>query len=161
MITRNSPILFTEGGKSQSIKGWTPIAYGFRAFELADRESGYMRFHGTFLPALSILRREFGHPLQVNSCCRTPSHNANEGGHPRSLHLTSNPVHPTDGAMAIDFKVSGWDGSVLQDLIDTAWDLGWSIGHGYMEDNEKVVDGGFLHLDRRVDIGLPLHEFYY
>jgi hypothetical protein len=50
--------------------------------------------------------------------------------------------------MAIDIAVRGIDKG---DLFSAAWRGGWSIGW----------NKGFLHLDRRVDIGMPQTTFEY
>ena len=154
-----SDLLYVQGALQQTIKGWTPLAYGFQAWELADRASGYLKFHPGFLNALSKLRIAFGYPLTPNSCCRTPSHNDDEDGHPRSLHLTTNPVHPTEGSLAIDFSVHGWTEEKLNRLLAVATDDGWAIGHGYNVKNGFVT--GFVHVDLRRLIGMKPISFFY
>jgi hypothetical protein len=53
--------------------------------------------------------------------------------------------------MAIDVETP--DGAYRGRLFELAWDHGWSIGW-----NAK---SRFLHLDRRVDIGMPQTTFDY
>lgn len=122
----------------------------FTPAELRCRGSGLLRFHPGFLEALHDLRLTFGRPMRVNSACRSSAHNKAVGGHPRSLHIGDEPQHPgQQGAMAID--IAATDGAYRGALFGLAWDRGWSIGWGR----------GFLHLDRRVDIGLPQTTFDY
>ena len=100
---------------------------------------------------LPVLRWEWGKPLHPTSVCRCPAHNAAVGGHPRSLHLTENPVHPTNGAMGIDIAWSDWPEEKQRRFCQLAWRLGWSIG----------LNDSFVHLDRRISIGLPQNVFTY
>ena len=137
----------------------------FKPWELASRETesekATIRFHyheplqGGFLNWLCFLRMATGKPFIINSACRSLEHNKAVGGHPRSLHLMDNPVHPTNGTMAVDISVAGWSNGEIKKLLDTAMSplLGFSVGRG-----EKK---GFIHVDMRTWIGLPQHEFYY
>lgn len=96
-----------------------------------------------FTEALELLRARIDRPMKVNSCCRCVKHNIKIGGHPSSLHLTENPVHPTGGTCAID--ISAPTDEERAALATRAWSMGWSV----------LIYPTWLHLDRRVDFGLP------
>lgn len=121
----------------------------FTEDELKCKGSGKLHLHPGFLGELVWLRQIFGKPMVVTSCCRSPEHNKKIGGHPHSLHLTSNPHRLTSGTMAIDIATPNDD--YRNELIRVARELGWSIGYGK----------GFLHLDRRIGIGMPRTDFDY
>lgn len=129
------------------------ISEHFTYGELADPRDGTLILHTGFLDHLEHARRLAGRPFIVNSCCRTPASNKRVGGHPRSLHLTDNPVHPTTGAMAIDISTATWEKEEVHSLIDKLWAYGWSYGIG--------ANYSFLHLDMRISIGLPQTWFEY
>lgn len=95
------------------------------------------------------LRILFQQPMVVTSCCRSKEYNRRIRGHPRSLHVYDTPHWNTGGCMAIDIFTP--NGSYAWQLDKIAKNEGWSIGRG--------VD--FIHLDRRVDIGLDLSFFGY
>lgn len=157
----NSDIItiFNVAGQQTTVKGKDTFGPNFKIKELSCPSGKIMRVHGGFGEELNVLRHRVGFPLVVNSCCRTPEHNAAVGGHPNSLHLTENPKHPTQGCMAVDISTNGWTLLQLTVMVAVAKDLKWSIGHSY-----QVVEGkakGFMHLDRRIEIGLPQVEFYY
>lgn len=117
--------------------------------ELMARDSGIVQLHPGFADFLLALRIAFGQPMAVGSCCRTKTHNKDVGGHPRSLHIYDLPYHDIRGAMAIDIVIAnGTDKGTLHAL---AWTDGWSVG----------VRDDILHLDRRVDIGMPQGYFTY
>lgn len=102
--------------------------------------------------ALPYLREQWGRALSPTSVCRTPSHNESVGGHPRSLHLTDNPAHPTArGTLAADLGWRGWPTADQLDLARLAWELGWAVG----------LHDGFVHVDRRREIGLQQTVFLY
>lgn len=121
----------------------------FSEDELKCKGTGELKLATGFLGELVWLRQIFGRPMVPTSCCRSPEHNKNIGGHPKSLHLTENHSHLTDGTMAIDIATGSED--YRQELIRLAREMGWSIGHGK----------GFLHLDRRIHLGYPRAEFDY
>ncbi len=108
--------------------------------ELACPETGEVILAPGFADALRDLRKKYGHPMIVMSCCRTASYNEEIGGHPRSLHVYDQPHHPTGGTAAID--VQRPEGPRLHRLIELATAHGWAIG----------IASKFVHLDRRVDI---------
>jgi len=149
----------SNGEKNSTVKGDTTIAPYFKARELACPTGFVVKCHDGFLLELSLLRKRYGYPIVLDSCCRSPQHNIGVGGHVNSLHLTYNPKHPTTGAMAADINVEHLSQSNLNKLIGTAWALGWSIGRGDRTGGDGVF--GHIHIDRRVDIGLPQIEYHY
>lgn len=110
----------------------------FTVDELSS-DHGYMRFAEGFIPALRDLRLTFGRGMTVNSCCRTPEHNARVGGSQNSYHLSTGNI--SDGTCAIDVAVP--DDSYRLILVEKAMRAGWSVG----------VYRRFVHLDRRSDFG--------
>jgi len=121
----------------------------FKREELACKGSGLLQLAPGFAEALAYLRVLFDRPMSVNSCCRSAAHNRTIGGHARSLHVCDDPAHPTGGAAAID--IASRDTATNLDLVRLALPLGWSVG---------VAKWG-IHLDRRVDFGLPQGLFGY
>lgn len=121
----------------------------FKREELSCKGTGILQLSPGFLGELVWLRTVFDKPMVVTSCCRTPEHNKKIGGNPNSLHMTENKKHNTKGTMAIDILTKSDE--YREDLIRVARDLGWSVGFGK----------GFLHLDRRIQIGLPRTDFEY
>lgn len=134
----------------------------FKASELACKGSGVLRFNPDFLCHLKILRESVALKMYPTSCCRSPEYNKGVGGHPRSLHLTENNYHPTGGTMAIDIATHHYTLEELNIIFMKALDLGWSVGENTIINEEgKIVEGSFYHLDRRTDIGLPQKNFTY
>ena len=129
---------------------WSGALPYFAEHELACRGSGAIRLHDTFAAALPALRLAWG-PLTPTSVCRSIAYNVEVGGHPRSLHLTDNPHHPTDGCMAADIDWSGWSEERRLAFAQLAWDAGWSLG----------LHCAFCHIDRRRDIDLRQTVFKY
>lgn len=130
---------------------WTQPLPNFTRDELADPDTGEIRLHLSFAIHLPFLRLCWGEALVLNSACRSAEHNDEVDGHPRSLHLMTNPVHPTDGCMAADIAWHEWTDERKRVFARMAWVLGWSIG----------LHDGFAHIDRRVDIGLTQEVFTY
>ncbi len=62
----------------------------FSRSELACPTTDELRLATGFGEALERLRVELDAPIYLTSACRSPTHNAKVGGHPRSLHLTVN-----------------------------------------------------------------------
>ncbi len=132
----------------------------FAAHELASKDSGLVRVSLRFMKELQYLRSELELPISINSGCRTRTHNTRVGGHPRSLHICDEhrlfrgnrgvlpPALDIQGSLAVDIRT---DHSNRGDLFSLAWEEGWSIGWGK----------GFLHLDRRIWLGLPQRTFDY
>ena len=130
---------------------WTTGLPFFSADELRSHGDGSLILDVRFAAALPQLRRSWGRPLNLNSCCRDPAHNASVGGHPRSLHLTI-PFHASAaGTMAADISWSTWAMHDRLAFATLAASLGWSVGRART----------FVHVDRRVDIGLPRAEYNY
>lgn len=123
----------------------------FTRKEMACQGTGVIKVDIRMAVQVVFLRLMWGEALYPNSFCRTPEHNESVDGHPRSLHLTSNPVHETDGTMAVDFRWRNWSAERKRHFARLAWSLGWSVG----------LHDGFVHLDRRVDCGLQQRSFLY
>ncbi len=130
---------------------WTGALPYFTEKELACQGSGVILLDDRFAARLPALRAECGFPLIPTSVCRTPEHNEDVGGHLRSLHLTENPVHPTDGCMAADIYWELWSKEKKLKFAQLAWCLNWSVG----------LHDIFIHIDRRKDIKLQQAVFVY
>lgn len=128
----------------------TTIPY-FSEQELRCKGTGIIRMDPLFESELPRLREAWGKPLSPSSVCRAPSHNAKVGGHPRSLHLTENPVHKVAGTAAADITWRGWPSSDRLAFARLAWSMGWSVG----------LHDGFCHIDRRDAAGLPQTAYLY
>ncbi len=74
----------------------------FSRSELACPTTDELRLATGFGEALERLRVELDAPIYLSSACRSPTHNAKVGGHPRSLHLVVNSHWGTGGCCAID-----------------------------------------------------------
>ena len=121
------------------MKSWeSPLPY-FTQSELACHHCGLIKLDLVFAAALVSLRHTWNAPLTPTSVCRCPAHNEDSLGHPRSLHLTENPVHQTEGCAAIDIDWSEWPRVVRLKFARLAWSKGWSIG----------LSKQFIHLDAR------------
>jgi len=130
---------------------WTTNLPFFPSRELACKGSKEILLDSRFAAALPYLRLKFGRAMVLTSCCRSPAHNTKIGGHPRSLHLTV-PFHPgAFGTMAADISWMAWPLALRADFVKLALSLGWSIGRART----------FVHVDRRVDIGLAQAEYTY
>ena len=132
----------------------TPITTAIDVFpehELACKGSGVIRLDPRFAEELPKLRKAWGRPLLPNSVCRTPKHNQKEGGHPRSLHLTKNPVWPTFGTMAADIFWGDWAIGKQQEFAELARSMGWRVG----------LANSFVHIDRGHDIGIKTGVYFY
>lgn len=134
---------------------WSGAIPYFTEDELACQGSGIIKLDIRFAARLPALRAAWNAPLIPTSVCRTPAHNKainnGRGGHPRSLHLTENPFHPTNGTMASDFWWEGWDTETKLRFARLAYRMGWSVG----------LHNTFGHIDRRADIGLRKRVFLY
>lgn len=135
---------------TQKSNGYFDNPY-FSEDELKCQGTGELNLAPGFLGELIFLRESWAVPLTVNSCCRSPEHNEKIGGHKRSLHLTQNPDRPYNGTMAIDISTRGWSDEDREDFQFFCEVHGWSVG----------VAETFIHLDRRIQFGLPRATFYY
>jgi len=108
-------------------------------------------FHPGVLDDLSKLRAQYNKPMSLSSACRCLNHNMSVSKlAPRgSLHIGNYEAKPGQkGSMAFDVLVNGTDKG---ELFALAWANGWSIGW----------NKSFLHIDRRVVIGMPQITFEY
>ena len=121
------------------------------AAEMACPTTGTIKIDKRFADAWVELREEWALPLKVNSGCRTPKHNEKIGGHPRSLHLTENPVWPTYGTMAVDIQWRDWATGKQQQFAELARSKGWRVG----------LANGFIHIDRGHDVGVKTGVYFY
>lgn len=129
----------------------------FKPEELADKETGIVKLapgnmqYPGFGPRIDAIRRAWGGPLVVNSCCRTKERNERIGGHPKSLHVYDHPFHPTGGAAAIDFRLfpTEDENEMFKQL---AMKMGFSVGD----------EAGTIHCDdRTMLLGMPQVRFTY
>jgi hypothetical protein len=97
----------------------------FSRSELACPMTDELRLATGFGEALERLRVELDAPIYLSSACRSPSHNAKVGGHPRSLHLTVNEYWGTGGCCAVDAVAT--DGEYRAKIISQALDQDWSV----------------------------------
>lgn len=112
---------------------------------------GLAQFQRGFLDHLELLRRAYGRPMKLSSACRCAEHNVKVSPQApfRSLHIGNEETRPGhNGTLAVDVAVFGMDKG---DLFAVAWRQGWSVGW----------NKNFLHIDRRVDIGMPQITFEY
>lgn len=123
----------------------------FSEDELKCKGSGELKLAPGFLGELIHLRRELDLPMRVNSCCRSPEHNEKVGGHPSSLHLTENDKWMTGGSMAVDISTEYFASWEIDNLREFALSFGWSVG----------IAETFIHLDKRIQVGLPQRVWTY
>ena len=117
----------------------TYVIDNFKAIELGCNCCGRIRLAGGFAEHLSTLRRIYGAPMVLTSCCRCATHNGQISGHPNSAHICSAPTKHTE---TVDYGACGVDvANPPERLIRTAIALGWSVG----------VAQKFAHLDRIAD----------
>lgn len=120
----------------------------FTDAELAAKDTGIVKLADEFGERLDALREAWGKPLIVNSCCRTAKHNAEIGGHPKSLHVYDKPFHRTGGTCACDFRRMEDE----DDFKKLAFSMGFSIGN----------ESSCVHVDDRTRVlGLPQAQFSY
>ena len=130
---------------------WEAALPFFSFDELADRRTGELALDDNFAAQLPALRHAWGAPLTPTSVCRSTTTNEAVGGHPRSLHLISNPVHPTNGAAAADIWWHDWPDQRQWAFYNLARELNWAVG----------LSERFIHVDRRADFGLPAITYTY
>ncbi len=128
----------------------------FSKVEIRSKGNGEIRLAAGFKWSLVLLRVTFDRPMTVTSFCRDPVHNAREGGHQSSAHLTHNSKwKDDDGDPLGTFGLDVWtpDSSYRAALAATAYELGWSVGVNFAQN--------FLHLDKRGDyIGRPARVLF-
>jgi len=132
---------------------WDGALPYFTETELRCRHCGELKLDLVFAAALVALRFQWGRPLTPTSVCRCFDHNQAVGGHPRSLHLTQNPVHRTAGTAAADIFWGDWSLPRQLEFAQLAYKLGFSVG----------LHRTFCHVDARalLDIGLKQSVFTY
>lgn len=121
----------------------------FKRSELACKATGEVVLHPGFATQLAWLRMCLGKPMYVTSCCRSSTHNAAVGGHPRSLHVYDVPHHGAKGTLAID--IARGEPKYNYRLVQLALANGWSVG----------ISKTFIHLDKRTMVDLPENIFGY
>ncbi len=100
----------------------------FSPAEIACRGTGQLKLHPDALDKLQALRDRLGKPLIVRSAYRSPEHNRNVGGAPRSKHMI--------GA-AFDIAMSKHDPAAFE---AAAREVGF-LGFGF------YPRSGFIHID--------------
>ena len=129
----------------------------FTPMEIACRGTGTLIIPVDFMNQLQIIRDHLKQPMHVMSGCRTVQYNKGlelRGYKPAktSFHICDSDLgRGQDGCLAVDIATT--EGSYRGRLFELAWSLGFSIGW-----NAKR---GFLHLDRRVDVGWKQSTFDY
>lgn len=128
-----------------------PYRY-FSPMEMACRGTGRIVISHDFMGRLHRVREALNKPMHITSGCRTMKHNKAIGGKMESFHICDAPLsRDQQGCLAVD--VAATEGSYRGELFRLAWDAGFSVGW-----NAKR---GFLHLDRRVDVGWRQTTFDY
>lgn len=132
---------------------WKTAWPNFQPWELADRSNGVIIIPSTFMDQLQELRTNLTQPMHITSGCRTIEHNAAVDGKLGSFHICD--ADPTgrgqEGCLAVD--VAATEGAYRGQLFALAWQAGWTVGWNAAR--------GFLHLDRRVDVGWKQTSFDY
>ncbi|MCC6007538.1 MAG: DUF882 domain-containing protein [Rhodobacteraceae bacterium] len=100
----------------------------FSPTEIACRGTGQIKLHPAALDRLQALRDRLGKPLIIRSAYRSPQHNRNVGGAPRSKHM--------DGT-AFDIAMSNHDPAAFE---AAAREVGF-LGLGF------YPRSGFMHID--------------
>ena len=96
--------------------------------EIACRGTGQIKLHPEALDRLQALRDRLGKPLIVRSAYRSPEHNRNIGGAPRSKHM--------DGT-AFDISMSNHDPVAFEAAARAVGFLGFGF----------YPRSGFIHID--------------
>ncbi|MCC5960738.1 MAG: DUF882 domain-containing protein [Natronohydrobacter sp.] len=100
----------------------------FSPAEIACRGTGQLKLHPEALDKLQALRDRLGKPLIVRSAYRSPQHNRNVGGAPRSKHM--------DGT-AFDIAMSNHDPVTFAEAARAVGFLGFGT----------YPRSGFMHID--------------
>lgn len=104
----------------------------FKPQEMACKGDGSLMIDARAMGMLQELRNRVGRPLVIHSAYRSPRHNANVGGAPRSRHMLGE---------AFDIRIAGHDPHELEELARAVGFCG--IGR-YPESATP-----FLHVDAR------------
>jgi len=132
------------------------LSKDFYDHELRCPGSGILRLHPGFLDELQLLRDDVftrtSKGMIITSGGRSAKYNALIGGHPKSLHVMDEPQHEGQlGLLAVDVAMP--DGIYRGVVFSLAWARGWSVGWNGAKK--------FLHIDKRILIGLPQTTFDY
>jgi zinc D-Ala-D-Ala carboxypeptidase len=100
----------------------------FSPAEIACRGTGQIKLHPEALDKLQALRDQLGKPLIVRSAYRSPEHNRNIGGAPRSKHM--------DGT-AFDIAMANHDPVAFEAAARAVGFLGFGF----------YPRSGFIHID--------------
>ena len=100
----------------------------FSPAEIACRGTGQLKLHPEALDRLQALRDRLGKPLIVRSAYRSPQHNRNVGGAPRSKHM--------DGT-AFDIAMGNHDPMAFAEAARAVGFLGFGT----------YPRSGFMHID--------------
>ena len=100
----------------------------FSPAEIACRGTGQIKLHPEALDKLQALRERLGKPLIIRSAYRSPQHNRNVGGAPRSKHM--------DGT-AFDVAMSNHDPVTFAEAARAVGFLGFGT----------YPRSGFMHID--------------
>ena len=109
----------------------------FSRSALADPTTDELRLAIGFGENLERLRVKLDASIYLSSACRSPTHNAKVGSHPRGLHLIVNGHRGTGGTCAIDAVAT--EGEYRAKIVMQALDRDWSVG----------VASNFIHVDQR------------
>lgn len=123
----------------------------FKAREIACKCCGEVRISYELAVSLVELRKAWGGPINLLSCCRCKAHNDKIGGHKRSLHLTDN-AHYDCATSAVDIRINTYNHTKRRNLLQLLDGLGWSTG----------LKESSIHADRRSSVSkLPQTRFFY
>ncbi len=100
----------------------------FSPAEIACRGTGQLKLHPEALDKLQALRDRLGKPLIIRSAYRSPQHNRNVGGAPRSKHMD---------ATAFDIAMSNHDPVQFAEAAHAVGFLGFGT----------YPRSGFMHID--------------
>ena len=99
----------------------------FKPHEIACRGTGGLLMHLEALTALDALRESLGGAMRLSSAYRSPYHNANVGGAPRSSHLEGH---------AFDVRLDDWDKANIRAVAEAVGFTGFGMNYS-----------SFIHID--------------